>query len=217
MNRDETIIYYQRRAPEYDQIYFWEDPARQSELADLYFLSRRVLQGRQVLDLACGTGFWTKIISERAGSITGVDINRATLARAAGKKYLCPVRLVRSDFFHLPFAGADFDGLLATFVISHVRRQDLTRLRDMLGRVMKPGAAAFLCDNNPVGVHVPSLIWDSEGINSYRRRRLQNREEYQILKNYYDRGELAAVFSGWGKIERLTVGEYYWSAVLTMA
>jgi ubiquinone/menaquinone biosynthesis C-methylase UbiE len=216
LERDETVEYYRKRAPEYEQAYFRDNPARQKELANLYDVSKRTLAGRNVLDLACGTGFWTRIISEKAASIVGIDINKSTLLEAKKKTYRCRVRLIRSDLFDLPFSRDFFDGLMATYVVSHVGRQDLDRLGETVRRVVKSGSPAFICDNNPICETVPGLIWDDSHINSYKKRRLANGDEYMILKNYYDREELVSIFKKWGKVEKLLFNDYYWAVVLTL-
>ncbi len=177
MNDDQTIEYYQKRAGEYEKIYFRDNPARQSELAEMYALSGRVLADRQVLDLACGTGFWTRIVSEQARSVTAIDINTAMLAEAGKKRYHVPVHFIRADYFYPPFASARFDALLASFVISHIRRQEMDRWRDIVRQMVQPGSPAFLCDNNLVCEMMPELIWDEEHVNSYKTRRLENGEE----------------------------------------
>ena len=216
MESDETVEYYRKRAPEYEQAYFRDNPARQKELASLYDVSKRTLAGRNVLDLACGTGFWTRIVSEKAASIVGIDINKSTLLEAKKKTYRCRAQFIRSDFFDLPFSRDFFDGLMATYVVSHVRRQDLDRLGETVRRVVKSGSPAFICDNNPICEMIPGLIWDDSHINSYKKRRLENGEEYMILKNYYDREELVSIFKKWGKVEKLLFNEYYWAVVLTL-
>lgn len=214
-NRDQTIEYYQKRAAEYDRIYLRDDPARQSELAALYALSQRALAGREVLDLACGTGFWTRVVSGTATSIVGVDINPATLAIASHKKYLCPVQFIRGDMFNLPIDSGGGDGILATFVLSHVRRQDIPRLAVIVYHLAAPHSPIFLCDNNPVTEVSPDVIWDDEHVNTYKQRRLENGEQYTILKNYFSREELDTVLAPWGKIETIIYRNYYWAAVVT--
>jgi ubiquinone/menaquinone biosynthesis C-methylase UbiE len=216
MKLDQTIEYYQKRAPEYDKIYFRDNPDRQAELGAMYTASRRALRDRRILDLACGTGYWTKVVSEQAASITGVDINSGTLAEARRKHFVCPTDLVRADFFRLPFQEGHFDALLATYTISHVRREDIGLLHDEVRRLVKPGSPAFICDNNAVCEQISDLTWDSEHVNSYRRRRLESGEEFSILKNYFKEDELAGIFSSWGTIERLAYDTYYWSVILRL-
>jgi demethylmenaquinone methyltransferase/2-methoxy-6-polyprenyl-1,4-benzoquinol methylase len=216
MNRDETVKYYQMRALEYDNVYTRDNPGRQEELAELYALSGDTLKGHHVLDIACGTGYWTRIISEQAVSIVGTDINPATLAEAEKKEYKCPVRFVQADVFDLPFTNNEFDGLLTSFILSHIKRQDLECLAQGIAHVIKPGSPVFLCDNNLICEQKPDLIWDNEHINSYKKRRLEDGSEYRILKNYFDREEISEIISPWGRIEKLNFGTYYWSVVLTM-
>ena len=216
MNDDQTIEYYQKRAQEYEKIYFRDVPPRQAELKRLYDLSRRVMAGRQVLDLACGTGFWTEFISEEANLIVGVDINSGTLAEAQKKKYRNQAEFVLTDFNQLPFARNSFDALLATFILSHVRRQDIGGLKDHLRTTIKPGSPVFLCDNNVITEIVPDLSWDGDHINSYVNRKLENGEQYRILKNYYDRQELIDVMASWGKLETVIFETYYWGIVLNL-
>ena len=53
----EMIQYYARRAAEYDHVYAL--PHWQLGLARLRALVARVFAGRRVLEVACGTGYWT--------------------------------------------------------------------------------------------------------------------------------------------------------------
>ncbi len=214
MNHDETIEYYQMRAGEYDKVYTRDNPGRQTELAKLYESSRRTLSHRRVLDLACGTGYWTRLVSETAASILGIDINPATLIEAEKKRYLCPVNFIRADLFHLPLARQSFNGLLASYVVSHIRRQDFDLLTSTLKFLLEPGSRLFICDNNPVCESKPDIMWDNEHVNSYKRRTLENGREYRILKNYFEREELEKMFNSWGRIENFTFGIYYWSIAL---
>ncbi len=216
MESDETVEYYDKRAAEYDKIYLRNNVVRQGEIAQLYTLSCRTLAGKNVLDLACGTGFWTKVISGRAASIAGIDINEATLIQARKKKYRCPIRFVRSDFFDLPFAPLSFDGLLASFVLSHVRRQEIAGLFDRIKKVLKPGSPAFFCDNNLLCEIIPELIWEEDHVNSYKKRWLEDGREFMILKNYFTRDELKNLFSQLGRIDNIHFGEYYWAVVVTL-
>jgi ubiquinone/menaquinone biosynthesis C-methylase UbiE len=216
MNDDETIEYYQKRAGEYDQIYLRDDPARQAELAAMYALSSRTLAGHDVLDLACGTGFWTQVVSGATKSIVGIDINPATLAEASRKKYRCPVRFVLADMFRLPIDSRRCDGVLATFILSHVRRQDILQLAETVRRTVAASSPIFLCDNNPITEATQGVTWDDEHINTYKKRRLENGEEYTILKNYFGRDELAEVLTPWGRVESIIYREYYWAAVMTI-
>lgn len=67
---DEQLRYYNARAAEYDEWYVeYMRPVRK-ELTDL--LSASSLHGH-VLELACGTGYWTEQLSKVARRVTAVD------------------------------------------------------------------------------------------------------------------------------------------------
>lgn len=75
--------YYRDRAAEYDAVY--TKPERQDALARLHDLLPRLVAGSRVLEIAAGTGYWTRTLSGSASAITGTDINveALDLARAA--------------------------------------------------------------------------------------------------------------------------------------
>ena len=75
--------YYARRAPEYERIY--ARPERQADLNELCAVIERTFSGRTVLDVACGTGFFSVHAARHARFVTGVDANPETLAIARAK------------------------------------------------------------------------------------------------------------------------------------
>ena len=77
--------YYARRAAEYEKIF--AKPERQPDLACLRALLPGLFAGRDVLEVACGTGYWTQIISGSARSILATDINEEVLEIARHKTY----------------------------------------------------------------------------------------------------------------------------------
>jgi demethylmenaquinone methyltransferase/2-methoxy-6-polyprenyl-1,4-benzoquinol methylase len=89
--------YYARRAPEYDRIY--ERPERQADLHRIQAWLGPQFQGRRVLDVACGTGYWTPFIAARAESMWGIDAAEATLQIARGRALPagCPARVEVGD------------------------------------------------------------------------------------------------------------------------
>ena len=77
--------YYARRAGEYEKIY--TKPERQADLASLRTWLREQLTGHAVLEVACGTGYWTQAICASAESIVATDINGQVLDIARHKTY----------------------------------------------------------------------------------------------------------------------------------
>ena len=62
MRDKETEEYYRLRATEYEQIYFREIPERRKEIDNEAERLRALVAGKTVLEMACGTGYWTKVL-----------------------------------------------------------------------------------------------------------------------------------------------------------
>ena len=56
--------YYAARAPEYDRIYL--KPERQADLGAIRQWLPTVFKGRSLLEIACGTGYWTQYLAPEA-------------------------------------------------------------------------------------------------------------------------------------------------------
>src|SRR5215207_9688450 len=93
--------YYARRAAEYEQIY--RKPERQADLARMRDDIPALFAGKRVLEIACGTGYWTPLIAARAESVVATDFNEETLAIARTKSYPKKnVALQQADAYALP-------------------------------------------------------------------------------------------------------------------
>ena len=75
--------YYARRAAEYETIY--ARPERQADLAALRERVRELLQGQRVLEIACGTGYWTAQIADVADAVLATDISPEVIEVARAK------------------------------------------------------------------------------------------------------------------------------------
>ena len=76
--------YYADRAYEYDRTYL--RPERQKDIKKLHKLLKNLLSGHTVLEVACGTGYWTKTIASVSNFITAVDINSKVLQIAKNRE-----------------------------------------------------------------------------------------------------------------------------------
>jgi arsenite methyltransferase len=152
----------ERRPLDYlDSSTAYDNPQVASALDELSFWSSRfgavLLEhlplGRdiRVLDLGCGAGFPLFELAHILGPscrVVGVDLWRAALARAAGKRRLhelANVVLVRADGAQLPFAGARFDLLVSNLGVNNFA--DPRAVLAECARVARPGATLALTTN----------------------------------------------------------------------
>src|SRR6476660_8529762 len=118
------VKYYADRAAEYERIY--QKPERQEDLRTLREFVERTFGGAHVLEIACGTGYWTEIVARSATSVVATDINEEVLAIARSKptdKEKTTVR--RADAYALPAGPERFTGGLGVFWWSHVPKARL--------------------------------------------------------------------------------------------
>ncbi len=201
--------YYAARAREYERIY--DKPERQPDLRRLEALLPDLMAGRRVLELACGTGYWTQFLAPRATGVVAVDASAETLEIAATKQ-LPPQRVQFhvADVYDLPEKLGQFDGVFAGFWWSHVLKRDRARFLESLDRRLLPGARVALLDNRYVeGSNTPITRRDEEG-NTYQTRRLDDGSEHLVLKNFPTGEELRSVIGKFGRAMQFVELEYYW-------
>ncbi|MEW5796722.1 MAG: class I SAM-dependent methyltransferase [Candidatus Zixiibacteriota bacterium] len=212
---DSLEEYYRARAPEYEQVYYRDDPARQAELSAESERLARLAAGKTVLELACGTGWWTKAMSADAARIVATDIAGETIALAREKTYGCEVEFLVADMFTHEFEREAFDLVVLRFWFSHHPRQDFAKLFDILTRPLRRGGLIWMMDNNPPAPGTGGLTHqtDKHG-NNYKLRTLSNGQSYLVLKNYFSRNELEVILGERFDIRSLIHQPYYWSVVV---
>jgi len=194
--RDEMQSYYAARAPYYDDVY--EKPERRDDIAFLRQHLPAVFAGRRVLEVACGTGYWTQHIAPAASAMTATDAVAQPLDLAKGRPGVERVRFELADAYALPEALGTYDAAFAGLWLSHVpverRREFLQSLHARLAR----GAKVVLIDNSEVQLKdFPIAERDAHG-NTWQMRRLKDGTMHRVLKNFPSRAELEAMIAGFG-------------------
>ncbi len=201
--------YYAARANEYDGIY--RKPERQTDLRAIEAWLPSRFDGREVLEIACGTGYWTQFIAARASSMVAVDAAAETIRIAESRVPKDKVRFVIGDAYALPDGLGDFDAVFAGFWFSHVLVARRHAFLSGLAKVIKPGARVILLDNRFVpGSSTPISERDADG-NTYQVRRLNDGSTHRVLKNFPTEKELQAAIAGLGTDGTLREWQYYWA------
>ena len=132
-----------------------------------YWWAADYVEGKQVLDAGCGTGFGTAILSERRPArLVGVDISEEAVERAGD---LAPRadELRQADVRELPFADSTFDVVVCFEVIEHIDRQD--EALDELRRVLRPTGCLLISSPNR-DVYTPG---NPHHVHEYAREELE--------------------------------------------
>jgi demethylmenaquinone methyltransferase/2-methoxy-6-polyprenyl-1,4-benzoquinol methylase len=208
---DDLINYYARRAKEYDSIY--AKPERQQHLTMLEQHLRNLLRGHDILELACGTGYWTEVLSPVASSILATDINKEVLAIAEQRTYSKDnVRFANADINDLATIQGEFSAVLAAFFWSHVQKQTLSTFLSDLHKEIAPRTLVVFIDNLYVEESsTPIAATDSEG-NTYQDRVLSDGSRYRVLKNFPSAEEIRGAIGDSGVDVDIRLLTYYWCA-----
>jgi len=195
----EQIAYYRARATEYDEWFLrlgrydhGEALNRQwfGEVADVQRALDQFAPRGRVLELACGTGWWTEQLARYAQEVTAVDaspevitLNREKLGARDN------VRYVEADLFSWEPEEA-YDVVFFSFWLSHVPPARFDEFWGMVRRSLVPTGRVFFID---------SLFSDTSSAQGHHRegpaavttvRRLNDGRDYRIFKVFYSPGEL---------------------------
>jgi demethylmenaquinone methyltransferase/2-methoxy-6-polyprenyl-1,4-benzoquinol methylase len=201
--------YYEKRAPQYEEIYSRLE--RRSDLAELESALLHLVAGKHVLELACGTGFWTRRIATVAGSLLATDLSKDLALSAASSCASGTVRWVTMDAFD-PVVSHETTVIVAGFLFSHIPTEQVRNVLEKWSESAPDGTLLVLFDNLYVaGSNTPIATADAAG-NTYQLRELPDGSSHLILKNFVDARSLEAQL---GTVaDRISVRgfEYYWLA-----
>lgn len=109
------------------------------------------IRGATVLDLACGDGFYTRLLKEAgAREVTGVDISQAMIELAEGRERHHPLgcRYVRADVAEFE-PGEPVDLVVAAYLLNYARTPaELLRFCRVCFDALRPGGRFVGLNNN---------------------------------------------------------------------
>jgi SAM-dependent methyltransferase len=178
--------YYAERAPEYDDWWYrrgryTREPERERrwllDVAELEEALRTFAPRGDVLELAAGTGIWTRRLVPVADRVVAVDANAETLALNTPA-----AELVVADIFTWQ-PPQQFDVVFFSFWHSHVPEERIDEFWELVRSALQPEGRVFLVDSGPGG--------DATG-DGKQVRRLADGREFNIVKHYWTPDQLRA-------------------------
>ncbi len=200
--------YYADRAREYEQVYAL--PERQDDIRTLKTLLPQIFAGQDLLEIACGTGYWTQPLSLTAHSILATDITIEVIEIAKEKSYYGGnVRFQLADALTLTGVSGNFTAGFAGFWWSHILLGELAGFLSAFHATLGPGTLVTFIDNTRAGTRHPFTHTDPNG-NTYQARRLADGREYSVLKNLPTEAELRTHLLGIATDIEYRSLTYYW-------
>lgn len=130
------------------------------------------VKGKKVLDLACGTGYFSKKIAEAGASVTGTDVSPELIAKAKQNLLGYPT----SKFVVTPahdlheLKHVSFDAIINVLAVDNIA--EVPGLLRESARLLKNGGAMHIVFNHPV-VRIPGASsWGFDQKRGVQYRRL---------------------------------------------
>ena len=209
MITERSAEFYAKSASSHDRVY--DKPERQDDLAEMRGLVAEILSGHVVLELACGPGYWTRVIAETADSVLATDINPEMIEMA--KLRALPADKVQyrvADAYDLPADIGSFTAIFIGFWWSHVQRADQERFLAQLSKKVGKDTMLVLLDDCYVeGSSDTVARTDLEG-NTFQIRTAEDGQRYEVPKSYPSDSGLRKKLGSSVREIKITRLEYYW-------
>lgn len=144
-----------------------------------YVLCAGLARGRRVLDLACGEGYGANLLAQTAASVTGVDVDAATI-RHAEAKYRATRNLSfrAGDCRKVPLEASSVDLVVSFETIEHLAEQD--EMLAEIKRVLAP--AGLLVISSP-----DRRVYNEQNVeaNEFHVRELSRTEFFDLLSRHF--------------------------------
>jgi ubiquinone/menaquinone biosynthesis C-methylase UbiE len=208
--------YYAQRAAIYERVYF--KPERQTDLRAMEAWLPTVFEGRQVLEIACGTGWWTPHGARDARAWLATDLNPGTMAIAKTKTLPASVQFATLDAYSFKELGSQtFDAAFTGCWWSHVPLARLPQWLALLHSRLLPGARVVMLDNSFVQTSsTPITRQDADG-NTYQNRSLDDGSVHEVLKNFPTPEAAIAMLGPRAVRPQWLSWEHYWALSYEMS
>lgn len=191
---EQQKAYYRARAGECDEWFLREGrydrgPEHRAqwwaEVDEVRAALERFNPSGRVLELACGTGWWTEQLVRWADDVTAVDASAEVLALNRERVGDAKVRHVQADLFAWTPEPAAYDVVFFSFWLSHVPPERFDAFWAMVRGALKPGGRAFLVDSlrTEQSIATDHVLPDDDIV---LERRLNDGRRFSIYKLFYD-------------------------------
>lgn len=211
MNHEQDVLarYYNAIAHDYDTVF--DHPERTADLDELSARVADLVRGHRVLELACGTGYWTEAMAATAAHVLATDAVEPMLELA--RRRPLPdgvVEFRRVDGRRLPDDLNGYDCVFIGFWWSHLTRDEQDAFLAQLRQRVAKNALVMLVDDAYVeGETLPVARTDAHG-NTYVIATTPDGERVELTKNFPSDSALRKRLGGVAKEIRIERLEYCW-------
>jgi demethylmenaquinone methyltransferase/2-methoxy-6-polyprenyl-1,4-benzoquinol methylase len=194
----QQITYYSARAEEYDEWFYRTGRYdRGEEINQRWFSEAGVVKSalyqinavENILELACGTGIWTQELLNIGKQITALDASQQVIEINRRKLGATNIEYRLVDLFSWQ-PDAEYDLVFFSFWLSHVPPTLVDSFLAKVYKSVRVGGQVFILDSRfePTST-AKNHILENDG-DIYITRKLNNEQEFKIVKIFYQPEEL---------------------------
>ena len=191
------------------------EPDMDEDIDDMSIHLGNLLSGHTVLELGCGTGFWTEVAAESAASVLAVDINAGLvdIARERGMPE-GKVSFRVADALDLPedigTGSGTFTAVLVSFLWSHLNKKEQEQLLATLKKRLGKDVLLVILDDSFVeGFSETIARTDADGT-TYQILTTPEGERFELPKSYQSDSALRKRVGNVGKEVKIERVEFFW-------
>ncbi|MGH7195578.1 MAG: methyltransferase domain-containing protein [Candidatus Saccharimonadales bacterium] len=146
-----------------------------------YICAQKLAVNKTVLDIACGSGYGTKMLAEHASKVYGVDVDSTTIAYAKENYGAKNIEYKIGDGESIPLDDSSVDIVVTFETIEHIK--DYNKFLDEVRRVLRPDGLAIISTPNDLefaeGNHFHLHEFKYDELKNLLAKRFKN------IKSYY--------------------------------
>ena len=119
--------------------------AQWARMCQRYYFARQFCEGKEVLEIACGSGQGLGFLARRARRVVGIDIDERVLSLARSH-YRSRIEIRQMDGQVLAFADQSFDVVVHFEAIYYLPQPE--QFASEVHRVLRPGGVLVVCTAN---------------------------------------------------------------------
>jgi len=157
-----------------------------------YSFAMPFIQGKAVLDAACGEGYGSKMMSKVASSVVGIDLSEETIIKAT-QKYVSPnLSFETGDISKLDFEDDSFDVVVSFETIEHVPEHIQWAFIREVRRVLRSDGVLIISTPNK------KISEQRKIVNEYHIKEFYKHEFCELLENEFSYVDLYKQYYGDG-------------------
>lgn len=140
----------------------------------------KISSGSSILEIGCGSGYGTKLLSKNAEKIIGLDVDKKTVEQISKKNGSEKCIFEFYDGMKIPYKDESFDAVVSFQVIEHIK--DDKNIIKEISRVLRPGGILLMATPNRI---FRLVEYGQKSSNKFHIREYSFREFKNLLGNAF--------------------------------